>query len=176
MIKARSPRFKQGLLDLINYINKTHNTRKMTLLEIGSYIGESTCIFAKYFEKVISVDPYKDKLLDKVLRQSKAVDIEKAFVKNTSNFKNIIKIKKESLIYANEFNNLVDIVYIDGLHDYKNVKADIFAWLPVCTKYIAGHDFWPKKFSGVVKAVHETIGKPDKIFCDYSWIKKLKGA
>lgn len=173
MIKARSPKFKQGLIDLINYINQNHDTRKMTLLEIGSYIGESTCIFAKNFDTVISVDPYKDKLLDKVLRQSTAKAIEQCFMVNTYNFKNIKKIKKESLEYAKEFKGQVDIVYIDGLHDYYNVKEDIKAWLPKCKLYISGHDYWKKKFPGVIKAVEETVGKPDKTFCDFSWIKKI---
>lgn len=32
----------------------------MTMIEIGSYIGESTTFFAKHFGQAISIDPYED--------------------------------------------------------------------------------------------------------------------
>lgn len=50
-----------------------------------------------------------------------------------------------------------DFVFIDGSHDYLNVKQDIATWLPMThtNSLIAGHDFtWP----GVEKAVREAFG------------------
>lgn len=173
MITARSPKFKKGLIDLIAYIKKTHNTKKMVILEIGSFVGDSTEIFAKNFKRVISVDPYKQNLLDKRLRKYNVKILESLFLTKIAKFNNVLKIKKESLDFAKEFTGMVDIVYIDGLHDYNNVKADIKAWLPKCIYFIAGHNYWPKRFNGVIRAVRETIGKPDKTFCDFSWIKEI---
>jgi Methyltransferase domain len=49
---------------------------------------------------------------------------------------------------ANRFAaNELDVVFIDGAHDYQSVKADIEAWLPRVKKagILCGHDFnWPE--------------------------------
>ena len=42
-----------GLNDLIKYINDIRPTNEMTMIEIGSYIGESTKIFCEHFKEVI---------------------------------------------------------------------------------------------------------------------------
>lgn len=39
----------KGLEDLVSYINNYQDTSKLTMIEIGSYLGESTIIFAKTF-------------------------------------------------------------------------------------------------------------------------------
>lgn len=174
MITARSPKLKQGLIDLVKHIKKTHNTKEMTIVEIGSFVGDSTLIFAKYFKKVISIDPYEQKLFNHKLQKHKAEDIEKIFEDKIKNISNVVKIKNESLVFAKNFFHMVDIVYIDGLHDYENVKADILAWKPKCKLFISGHDYWKTKFDGVIKAVNETVGLPDKTFQDFSWIKRIK--
>jgi predicted O-methyltransferase YrrM len=51
----------------------------------------------------------------------------------------------------------VDFVFIDGSHDYNNVKLDLEAWFPSTheNSIIAGHDF---TWSGVEKAVREFFG------------------
>jgi predicted O-methyltransferase YrrM len=49
---------KIGLLDLINYISTITNTKDLTIIEIGSYIGESTMVFGDNFKNVISIDPF----------------------------------------------------------------------------------------------------------------------
>jgi hypothetical protein len=55
----------------------------------------------------------------------------------------------------------VDALFVDGAHDYPNVKADLhsFAGLVKPGGIVSGHDFdgfWP----GVVKAVTEKYGQP----------------
>jgi hypothetical protein len=53
----------------------------------------------------------------------------------------------------------LDFVFIDALHDYDSVKADIKAWLPKVRDggILAGDDYANKKF-GVTKAVDEVFG------------------
>lgn len=55
----------------------------------------------------------------------------------------------------------VDMVFIDGSHDYESVVADINAWLPKTRKLICGHDYCDQPeygFPGVAQAVHEIFG------------------
>ena len=54
----RSGHYKNGLEDLINYVNTFSDTKEMTIIEIGSYAGESTEIFAQNFKSVIAIDPF----------------------------------------------------------------------------------------------------------------------
>ena len=93
-----------------------------------------------------------------------------------TNFKNVFIIIKNSLAAAKTFNDdSLDIVFIDGLHNYKNVYEDITAWLPKIREggILCGHDFSLKHFS-VIKAVGDLIGYDNiKILPDVSiWIFK----
>jgi hypothetical protein len=49
-------------------------------------------------------------------------------------------------------------------------------WLPKIKQggIIAGHDYLEACFMGVVNAVNETFGKPDKTYKDTSWLKFLE--
>ena len=52
----RPIQYEMGLLDLISQLGDTQNKR---MVEIGSFVGESTILFAQYFREVIAVDPFK---------------------------------------------------------------------------------------------------------------------
>ncbi len=54
----RDELYSRGLEDLIRYVNSFANTKEMDMVEIGSYAGESTVIFAKHFRRVVAIDPY----------------------------------------------------------------------------------------------------------------------
>jgi len=97
-------------------------------------------------------------------------------------YKNVIKFKGNIDTFINsyifELNKCnIDVVYIDGLHLYDSCKNDIIKTLTILKPNIAicGHDYTDDSshLKGVKKAVDEIIGKPDKIFCDTSWIKFL---
>ena len=99
--------------------------------------------------------------------------VEKEFDKNTSGFQNIVKVKltsDEAAQFAKE-NGIekIDFVYIDGLHTFEQVKKDIENYLPFLNepKIIGGHDYHVH-WEGVKKAIDETIGAPDEVFCDTS--------
>ncbi len=53
----------------------------------------------------------------------------------------------------------LDFVFIDGDHTYESASADMDAWLPKIKRggVIAGHDYQPETWDGVVKAVQEKI-------------------
>ena len=69
-------------------------------------------------------------------------------------------IKKYSVEAAREIpDDSLDFVYIDGAHDYDNVKADLKAWAPKVRVggIISGDDFYdfPSGKGGVMRAVTE---------------------
>lgn len=51
---------EQGLLNLLAYTGQFFDLKELTMIEIGSYIGESTMLFAKRFNFVFSIDPFID--------------------------------------------------------------------------------------------------------------------
>ena len=170
MIKARSTvKSLQGLRDLCKYIG---NTKEMTIIEIGSFAGESAEIFARNFKTVYCVDTWNIENADDVLKTD-IYEAEIKFNKIVAKYGNIIKSKYDSLDLATLITKKFDVIYIDAKHDYNSVKADIKAWEPHITKFITGHDYRKNKFPGVIRAVNEVLGKPDKIFCDFSWVKKI---
>ncbi len=61
----------------------------------------------------------------------------------------------------------VDMLFVDGAHDYMNVRLDLEAFAPLVRKggIISGHDYSPD-FPGVVRAVDEYLGEKPRIGID----------
>lgn len=176
----RSVKSKLDLNRMIAFLSININLKKATMIEIGSFMGESTALFAERFEKVIAIDPFK--VYDK-----KSTDIigkftEKDWVQTQSKFEqtvqthpNITHIKKTSDDAVLDITEKVAFVYIDGTHSYEQVKKDIENYAPLITLggYIGGHDY-VKGWSDVIKAVDAVFGAPDYVFgTDGNWVKKI---
>jgi predicted O-methyltransferase YrrM len=175
--KMRDPQYTKGLKDLIEYINEQTNKYDLTLVEIGSYIGESTVIFAQKFNTVISIDPHVDgyDMNDPACHHISFNHVYDKFLENISEYLNISHIRETSDDAITRFeDDSVDIVYIDGLHTYEQVKKDIENYLPKIRKggFICGHDYH-QNWSGVIQAINETIGDVDATFIDTSWVKRI---
>lgn len=169
---------KLGLLELINYIG---DTKDKSMIEIGSFAGESTVIFASAFKSVTAIDPFLEGY-DKADPTSYSFDFQnvyQTYLGRTGDHKNIQTIVSTSSDALSQLEGLkFDFIYIDGLHTYDGVKEDIKNYLPLVKEggYIGGHDYGDEKHQhliGVTKAVNEMIGEPDKVFADHSWIKKI---
>jgi predicted O-methyltransferase YrrM len=177
LIQMRPEESEKGLLSMIEYINNITPTSNMSMIEIGSYAGESTKIFCKNFKDVISIDPYMEEydMNDAACHNMKLGKVYDVFIESTFDIKNLKHIRKTSDDAVINFRGRgVDLVYIDGIHTYEQVKKDIQNYLPHIKigGFISGHDYHPH-WSGVVKAVDEVLGKPDKVFEDYSWVKRI---
>jgi len=132
-----------------------------SMVEIGSWGGESAVIFAQYFKSVICVDPWEDP------------DVFAAFLERTMPHKNIRYMIMTSAEAADSFpSESLSFVYIDGNHKYEAVRNDLRLWLPkiMVGGRISGHDYKEKSHMDVVRAVNSVFGKPTKVYKDNSWL------
>ena len=164
----------ESLLELMKELGDNSNK---IMIEIGSFVGESTVLFAQSFKKVIAIDPFLEGYdpKDSISNNFDFDNVYQTYLDRITVYSNIETIIDTS---DNAVKELVgkefDFVYIDGLHTYDGVKSDITNYLPLIKKggVIGGHDY-VQGWSGVIKAVDEILGKPDKTFKDGSWIKFL---
>jgi hypothetical protein len=143
---------------------------KLNLVEIGTFYGDSTIVFAQYFRQVITIDPFVSGLGD-ISNSVDMVELYHETKERLSHFKNIQIIRDYSHNACKSFMNYIDVLYIDGKHDYDSVKRDINDYFKKVVYFLCGHDY-RAKFPGVVKAVNE-FRKPDKTFRDSSFLIKL---
>lgn len=177
VLKMRYFEHRIGLIELIQYINNFTPTNEMTVVEIGTYAGEGTEIFANSFKHVITIDPHKSGYDDDYdsASSSNFEKVVEEFMERKSKHNNITYINKKSDDAINDLiNESVDFVYIDGWHVYEQVKKDIENYKQIIKVggFIGGHDYH-SGWEGVINAINETIGNVDKTFIDTSWIKKL---
>lgn len=172
-VRLRRDQYISGLLNLIKHDDRI----KGKMLEVGSYLGESTYMFAcsERFTTIHCLDPWEPDY-DKTDSSSNS-DMDKIEFQ-FDKFKNscgslITKVKDSSSNIHQLFEDeSFDFIYIDANHTYESVKKDILSCLPKLKKgrFIAGHDY-SGIYTGVMKAVDEVFGKPDHVFEDTSWIK-----
>ena len=171
---------RQGLLDLISYLNASHS---LTMAEIGSYKGESAEIFLSTgkVSKIYCVDPWKQYYDDDDgAAFTDMVKVEADFDARHGGDSRVVKVKGTIETLVELISNTgvrLDVVYVDGCHTYEAVKHDIKVAME-CLKpsmAIAGHDYavGSSMWEGVVRAIEETIGKPSATFSDTSWVKML---
>lgn len=158
-----------GLIEMINYVFSINTYSNQNWLEIGSYLGESSTLFLGY-NKISKLE---------------LVEIESSFV-------NLLKLKHQKYILSNRCliyhdssanfahsvpDNHFDLVYIDGEHDYDNVKNDIDLYFRKVKSggFLSGHDYWlDNKWPGVNMAVEDFVKVNDIVdiqtFRDSSWL------
>lgn len=157
--------------------------RKIVMVEIGSYQGESMEIFVQSgcVDTIVCIDPWKNGYDESdIASSSDMAKAEAAFdsrAEQTRHVANVVKHKGtiDTFIQSQSFAMLegtIDLVYIDACHSYDACKHDI----ETCKNFIkpkvafSGHDY-VGQWSGVIEAIDETLGKPDQVFSEYSWIK-----
>ena len=153
-----------GLVDLcFELSNKLNISKPMTMVEIGCYKGEST-----------SIDPFEGEEEALILLNDDWSRVKKEYWTNTRHWDSINLIQDYSYKVVNQFkDNSLDFVYIDGSHEYLDVKKDIELYLPKCKKVIGGHDYDRNGNIEVCDAVDKVLGGPDVVFKDSSWVKYL---
>lgn len=163
-----------GMLELLLTLKGSlSSSTPKTMIEIGSYMGESTMMFASVgiFDTIHSIEPHNGNEEFNKLYGYSWEDIKKEYKINTRYFDNIVHHQDYSYNVVDIFkDNSIDFIYIDAEHTYESVKRDLDLYLPKLKKggIIGGHDYhevWP----GVCKAIDEQLTSITQ-FEDTSWI------
>lgn len=158
-----------GLYDLIQLCLRPTDV----VLEVGSYAGVSSELFAWHCRELYCVDnwqTYGERELS-LMREA-----EQRFDRRMAPYVHVFKQRLESAgAAARHPDGSLDLVYIDGSHAYQAVRRDIQLWWPKLKVggYLAGHDF--DLTAHVARAVQERFG-PVATFQDSSWVVRKQGA
>jgi hypothetical protein len=142
----------------------THE-QPQTIVEVGSYCGRSTVVFGSVVKtlspeaKIYAIDPHDGKVgaIDQGITSGEPTLIR--FNRNLEQAdltKYVEVIQKHS--YEVTWDKPIQILFIDGLHDYTNVARDFFQferWV-VPGGYIAFHDY-AEYYPGVKSFVNEIL-------------------
>ena len=152
-----------GLIEMI----KELFPKSARVVEIGTGQGVSTEVFALLCGEVTTTDSMSEE--DPWRVQARAVF---ARYENIKHF-NMASARLASILPDKFF----DVVYIDAGHTYEAVRDDIRNWRAKVKPggLICGHDYIdrPKHGFGVIKAVDEAFGKPEKTYKDTSWAVRV---
>lgn len=182
LISIRNAKFaKLGLIDLINYINLNSeiSTKEQIMLEVGCYVGDSTKIFRGSFKEVTSVDPFVNGYDDNDASSftHPMSIIEKQFRETILEpFGNVHLLKMSSSEASKLYtDNQFHFIYLDGNHTKEFLTEDVKNWLPKVKEgfWLGGHDYNNKNAPEVKGVIDSIFGKPDQIFKDTSWIKRI---
>lgn len=152
-----------GLIELCQDLREW-GVRDAKLLEIGTYKGESTILFAStwLFDKIVTVDKFN--LPEQYYPLSMFRD------KITYHFIDSVDIREH---YEDKS---FDVIYIDGDHkpiplmkDLQNAKK-----LVKDGGYICGHDYNKISWMTSVITIKTFFNRePDKVYDDSSWVYKI---
>ena len=122
----------------------TQAAQMQSVVEVGCLRGRSSfALLTACKGPVYCIDPWPDHY--------------ETFMSNCGHFPNLVAIREPSPEAAARVPD-VDMVFLDGDHEYEAVVADIAAWLPKTRKLLCGHDYANPRYPGVAEAVDEILG------------------
>lgn len=159
----------KGIFDMMNQFFKPN----FKMVEVGSFEGVSTLLFAMAVDTVYSVDCYDYKVppSGRIPEHDQLfVEAERMFDARTKGVKNIIKIRKTSVEAAKDFEDgSLDAVYIDAEHDEESIREDIRVWRPKLKPggILSGHDFILPYIERILKSqgLNRITVAPDTSWC-----------
>lgn len=145
-----------------------------SVVEVGSWKGRSThALLSGCLGPVTAIDHFMGSNGgDLTLELAKQEDVAATFRNNVGSFPNLNLVEKSSQDAAELLKDeKFDMVFIDAEHTYSGLKKDIELWKGKAKKVLCGHDYCPA-WPGVMRAVDEALGKPDKVV-ESIWIKYI---
>ena len=147
-------------LDLKNRRTLVDSISKLDGFNTGAEVGVRLGWYAKYIldntdMKLYAVDPWETNA-ELAQGADEAYEHCKKITAPYGERCEMVKAYSPSAAESFEDESL-DFVYIDALHDYESVLADIKGWFPKVRTggIIAGHDYRMSSWPGVVTAVEE---------------------
>lgn len=153
----------------------SHAKGKQSIIEIGSYKGRSAHALLSGCTDgtVYCVDPWESEFWNDGANDHIVPATMAEFLENTKQFTNRVAFQATGTAAAERVGD-VDMVFIDGAHDYDSVVEDINVWLPKTRKIISGHDYGYAGWPDVKRAVDEIFG--DRVqTCGSIWFVELEG-
>jgi predicted O-methyltransferase YrrM len=146
-------------------------------LEIGSYLGASTCYIGAGLRgkdaRLVCVDDWQNENMPDGKRDTFA-----EFMRNVAPVRSrIVAVRKRSAhITADDVGGLVDFAFLDGDHTYLGTKADLELVEPMMTRtgVIAFHDV--RFFEGVSRVIGEALASRkwqlEGVANNLAWVRK----
>src|SRR3990167_1053111 len=147
------------------------------IIEIGSWLGNSTMFFARNITAdgiVYAIDHWQGSIENQEDKNRELLDnLYDQFLSNVIHnklTKKIIPIKNSSYEASFKLDETVDLIYIDGAHDEKNVFQDIYFYYPKLNSggIMCGDDW---SWGGVRNAVRKfaKINNLELVYEDNFW-------
>ena len=141
-----------------------------SIVELGSHHGRSTRAIADHAcGLVTAIDSWQHE-----------DSIERAWTSFNSNLCDHIQSGRLKVIRTSHSDyvphaDYVDMVFIDGSHDYQSVVRDVNQWLPRISRggIICGHDFG-MQCPGVIRAVFDTLPNPRQVPLTTIWMQEIQ--
>jgi hypothetical protein len=157
----------------LNWLHQTAKTMQ-SVVEIGSWKGRSTyALCSSGCPRVYAVDHFlgsSEHQQEFGFRHGWSPFPE--FQHNIlERFDNVVLKRMSSAEAAKEFEDAsLDMVFIDGAHEFESVLEDISVWAPKARRIVSGHD---QGYASVKRAVHEYFKRPpDQVVGDI-WLYRL---
>jgi len=130
------------------------------VLEVGSFKGLSSYCLATTAKSLLCVDTFKADGGG----QTQTGDTLAEYLSAVSRFNNVEYIPDTSFNASKIVSEMFDVIFIDAMHDYENIKNDIAYWLPKLKTpgLMLLHDY-QQGFPGIVQAVNEAFGQPSQV-------------
>jgi cephalosporin hydroxylase len=143
---------------VVGLIQLVRRVKPKSVIEIGSYRGVSSEVFALLCDRVVCIDNWP------------GGDQFDNFKKRIGVYPHVEFYQDDSPQALDRFaDGEFDLCYIDAMHDYDSVAADIKACQRIVKSngWLSGHDY--AAAGGVDRAVKDLLGEPE-VFSDTSWL------
>lgn len=142
------------------------------VLEVGAYCGLSAWGMAFTARSLRSVDTFRAATDGQ--RQTQQMTTFVDYNRSISRYSNVTYFIGTSEDAAKLLHDDYGFIFLDAMHDYESVKADIERWWP---KLLPGgvfalHDYGHSDFPGVKQAVDERFGPLPNVVVTLGWIIK----